>query len=62
MTKMPSPGTIGRFRKSGNLVRVVRVCDEPTYEGLLEVERVDSGKGMLIDPRAFEPECQTFGQ
>lgn len=52
----PRPGVVGTFRKSGSRVRVIRVCDERTYEGLLEVERTDTGKSMVIDPRSFEPE------
>ncbi|MDG3443717.1 hypothetical protein [Nitrospirillum amazonense] len=55
---IPAPGAVGIFRKSGNLVRVIRLCDERTFEGLLEVERVDGGKRMLILPAAFIPEAQ----
>lgn len=55
---IPAPGAVGMFRKSGNLVRVVKLCDERTCEGLLEVERVDGGKRMLISPAAFIPEAK----
>lgn len=55
---IPAPGAVGMFRKSGNLVRVVRLCDERTHQGLLEVERVDGGKRMLISPAAFVPEAE----
>lgn len=55
--KMPGDGEVGFFRKSGSRVRVVRVCDERTYEGLLEVERTDTGKRMVIHPDAFVPEA-----
>lgn len=55
-TRTPGAGEIGFFRKSGSRVRVIRMCDEPTYEGLLEVERTDTLKRMVIPPDAFVPE------
>ncbi|NTF23547.1 hypothetical protein G6L37_34820 [Agrobacterium rubi] len=49
-------GEDGYFRKSGNLVRVLSVCWENGYEGLLEVERLEgesSGKRILIHRETF---------
>jgi len=58
---IPRPGSVGMFSKSGNMVRIVQVCTDQCYAGLLEVERVDglsAGKCMLISPAAFIPEDQ----
>lgn len=47
-------GKVYRFRKSGNLVRVLAPTD---YGGAgnFEVERVDTGKGMIVSGSALEP-------
>lgn len=47
---VPRPSVVGMFRKSVNMNRVVQVCTERCYAGLLAVERVDeasAGKGCL---------------
>lgn len=60
MTKpsLPAPGAVGMFRKSCNMVRVLQVCTDRWHAGLLEVERIDSGKTMLISPAAFIAESE----
>jgi hypothetical protein len=36
---------------------VVRHCEELGHKGLIEMERIDTGKLLLISPEAFEPEA-----
>lgn len=47
-------GMVYVFRKSGNLVRVLAATN---YGGAgnYEVERVDTGKGMIVSGSALEP-------
>lgn len=54
-------GEEGYFTKSGNLVRVLSVCTDKGYEGLLNVERLageSRGKQMLVPRDAFVPRAR----
>lgn len=44
-------GTIGFFTKSMNMVRVLT---EPDQQGKIQVERIDTGKRIIIPVRAFD--------